>query len=271
MTDFDADALGDVYRAGLTAEKSGDREAAAKAYLKCLEIDPSDHVGAEIRLAGMGVRDAPASAGNAYVATLFDQHAEDFEDILVRQLRYRVPDMAAEILRRRGARFDRLLDLGCGTGLGGEALSDLCNSMVGVDLSEEMVRISGEKDIYDRLFVAEAVAFLRSDHAEAGYDLVLATDVVPYLGALEDLFGAVANCLVAGGTFAFSTETMSEDALKGRPFAVGTAQRFHHSESYVRKILSDHGFSIEQLNAITVRLQEGAPAPGHLVVARTGT
>ncbi|MEN3792060.1 methyltransferase domain-containing protein [Fulvimarina sp. MAC3] len=268
MTDFDADALGEVYRTGLAAEKSGDREAAAAAYLKCLDIDPADHVGAEIRLAGLGFRDAPASAGSAYVATLFDQHAEDFEDILVRQLQYRVPEMVAEVLRASGRRFGRLLDLGCGTGLGGEALSELCDTTVGVDLSEEMVRISGEKDIYDRLFVAEAIAFLKSEHASAGYELILATDVVPYLGDLDEFFKAAADRLIAGGTLAFSTETMSVSELNGRPFAVGRAQRFHHGEVYVRQTLSDHGFSIEHFNAITVRLQDGEPAPGHIVVAR---
>ncbi|MER0237500.1 methyltransferase [Fulvimarina sp. MAC8] len=268
MTDFDADALGEVYRTGLTAEKSGDHEAAANAYLKCLEIDPADHVGAEIRLAGLGFRDAPASAGSAYVATLFDQHAEDFEDILVRQLQYRVPELLAGVLRKTGRRFESLLDLGCGTGLAGEALSDLCDNMIGVDLSEEMVRVSGEKEVYDRLFVAEAIAFLQSEHSQSGYDLILATDVVPYLGELDALFGAAANRLVSGGTFAFSTETMSENELEGRPFAVGRAQRFHHGEAYVRKTLFDHGFSIEHFEAITVRLQDGEPAPGHLVVAQ---
>ena len=41
-------------------------------------------------MAAMGEGETPASAGDAYVATLFDQHADDFEDILVRQLGYGV-------------------------------------------------------------------------------------------------------------------------------------------------------------------------------------
>ncbi|EAU42904.1 putative methyltransferase protein [Fulvimarina pelagi HTCC2506] len=271
MIDFDEEALGEAYNKGLAAEKRGDRDAAADAYSRCLTIDPSDHVGAEIRLAGLGFRDAPPNAGKAYVATLFDQHAEDFEDILVRQLRYRVPELVAYVLRDSGRHFETVLDLGCGTGLAIEALSGRGGTTTGVDLSEEMIRICGEKGIYDRLYVAEAIDFLKSEHAEAAYDLIMATDILPYIGDLNPLFSAASRRLEPGGSFAFSTETMTETELAGRPFAVGTAQRFHHGEAYLRELLPRHGFSLEYFEAITVRLQDAAPAPGHLVVARNMT
>ena len=40
----------------------------------------------------MGRADAPERAPDAYVATLFDQNAEHFDDMLVEQLGYAVPN-----------------------------------------------------------------------------------------------------------------------------------------------------------------------------------
>ena len=56
-TDFDEDALGEAYDEGLAAERGGDLAAAVAAYRRCLSIDPADHCGVRIRLAGRG-RDA---------------------------------------------------------------------------------------------------------------------------------------------------------------------------------------------------------------------
>ncbi|WP_245413719.1 class I SAM-dependent DNA methyltransferase [Fulvimarina endophytica] len=266
MTDFDEEALGAAYERGLKAEKSDDVEAAAEAYRECLRLDPADHVGATIRLAGLGLVEPPASVGHAYVSTLFDQHAETFDDILVRQLHYRVPEMVGAVLRRDGRRYANVLDLGCGTGLTGAEIEDLVDHLTGVDLSEEMVRVSDERAVYDRLFVAEAVDFLRRHEPGTVFDLIVATDVVPYLGALEPFLSGLYDRLEGGGRAIFSTETMSDEALAGRPYAVGRDQRFHHGESYLRNALLAQGFDVDHFEEIVVRLQEGKPAPGHLVM-----
>ncbi|MCK5933918.1 MAG: methyltransferase domain-containing protein [Fulvimarina manganoxydans] len=267
-TEFDEDALGEAYDAGLAAERTGDLTAAVAAYQRCLAIDPADHCGVRIRLAGLGAGETPASAGDAYVATLFDQHAEAFEDILVHQLGYGVPALLGERLPNEAGAFERVLDLGCGTGLSGEILRERSGHMTGVDLSEAMVGICYEKEVYDRLFVAEAVAFLKSGAPGEAFDLIVATDVLPYLGDLAPFFGKAAARFSSKGLLAVSTETMDEASLAGRPFAVGKAQRFHHGEAYMREALSAAGFDIELFQPITVRMQEGQPAPGHLVIAR---
>lgn len=267
-TDFDEDALGEAYDEGLAAERGGDLAAAVAAYRRCLSIDPADHCGVRIRLAGLGAEETPPSAGDAYVATLFDQHAEAFEDILVHQLGYGVPALLGERLAGKAEGFERVLDLGCGTGLSGEILRGRSRHMTGVDLSEAMVGICYEKDVYDRLFVAEAVAFLKNGAPGEAFDLIVATDVLPYLGDLTPFLREAAARLSAHGLLAVSTETMDEASLAGRPFAVGKAQRFHHGEAYMREALSLAGLAVELFEPITVRMQEGQPAPGHLVIAR---
>jgi predicted TPR repeat methyltransferase len=92
------DELAETYNTALALEKAGDHEAAARAYARVLELDPEDHGGAAVRLASMGKGTVPDRAPEAYVETLFDQHADAFEDILVDQLGYHVPLTCAQRL-----------------------------------------------------------------------------------------------------------------------------------------------------------------------------
>lgn len=268
MAKIDEDALAEAYNRALALERAGDIDAAVKAYEEVLAIDPEDHGGASVRIASLGRGEAPPKAPDAYVETLFDQHAEAFEDILVEQLGYAVPAMVRQRLQALElGPFKRMLDLGCGTGLTGGTLRDMVDDMTGIDISENMVEIAHEKDLYETLYVAEVEDFLEDNDDEA-FDLITATDVLPYLGALEPLFFGAAENMVAGGLFIFSSETLPEDVLAGRPYMVGPHQRFAHSEAYIRERLASTGFEIVEMSEINVRMQDGNPSPGHLVIAR---
>ena len=265
---IDEKALAAAYNEALALEKAGEFDKAAGAYQKVLELDPEDHGGAAVRLASMGRGETPPKAPDAYVETLFDQHAAAFEAILVDQLEYCVPLMVPDRIKALGlGPFQKLLDLGCGTGLTGGALRDICEEMVGLDLSENMVEIAHEKDLYETLYVAEAADFLE-DNEDGPFDIVTATDVLPYIGFLEELFFGVADNMETGGLFFFSSETLPAEVMGERDFMVGPHQRFAHAEGYVRKTLAAAGFEVVEVEEITVRLEDGAPIPGHLVVAR---
>ncbi|MBO9194468.1 MULTISPECIES: methyltransferase [unclassified Rhizobium] len=265
---IDEEALAEAYNRALALEKAGDVDAAVKAYEEVLAIDPDDHGGAAVRIAAMGRGETPAKAPDAYVETLFDQHAEVFEDVLVEQLGYHVPMLVRQRLQALNlGPFKRLLDLGCGTGLTGGTLRDLCEEMTGIDLSENMVEIAHEKDLYETLFVAEVEDFL-DDNDEEPFDIITATDVLPYLGGLEPLFFGAAENLTPGGLFIFSSETLPAEKLAGRAYMVGPHQRFAHSEAYVRERLDATGFELIEITNINVRMEEGQPTPGHLVIAK---
>lgn len=265
---IDEEALAEAYNRALALEKSGNGEAAALAYREVLALDPDDHGGAAVRLAALGRGETPAKAPEAYVETLFDQHAEAFEDILVEQLGYCVPVMVRQRLQERAlGPFAKMLDLGCGTGLAGAALRDMAGDITGLDLSENMVAIADEKEVYDTLYVAEVEDYLE-DNDDGPFDLITATDVVPYLGALEALFFGAAENLNAGGLFIFSAETRGEDELGGEPYRVYPFHRFVHSPAYIADRLKATGFEIVEMIDINVRMQEGNPSPGVLVTAR---
>jgi predicted TPR repeat methyltransferase len=263
----DEAGLARAYNRGLAHEKAGRAELAAKAYRECLALDPDDAGGVSVRLASLGLGPEPDGAPAAYVATLFDQHADVFDDILVEALGYAVPLMVPDRLQALGrARFERMLDLGCGTGLTALAMRDRAAFIAGVDLSEAILGVADDRGVYDDLYVAEAQAFLE-EWDEAPFDLITATDVLPYLGSLERLAAGLAHAAAPGAVIFLSSETLPPPAFARQGWRVGPHQRFHHDPAYVEAALSATGFAMLERLDITVRTDEGDPQPGHVFVA----
>ena len=93
------DDLDKAYTKALAHEKAGEIDKAAQGYQDCLRLDPADHGGASVRLAAMGRGQIPQKAPDAYVETLFDQHADQFDDILTGHLGYAVPMQLASLFQ----------------------------------------------------------------------------------------------------------------------------------------------------------------------------
>jgi predicted TPR repeat methyltransferase len=264
----DNEELAEAYNHALALEKAGRRDAAVAAWRKVLEIDPADHGGAAIRLAALGAAPPPKRMPDAYVETLFDQHATAFDDILVDQLGYAVPLMLAAALRAHApGPYDRGLDLGCGTGLTGAALDGMVTTMIGLDISEEMVALAEERDCYDGLYVAEAEDFLESiGDEEAPFDLIAATDVLPYIGDVSRLFAGMAVMATDRAVIGFSTESFEGEDEGG--YRVLPSHRYAHDPAYVEAELRAAGFEPIHREEIVVRMEKNEPAPGHLFLAR---
>ena len=256
------------YNLGLSLEKQGDFDKAAEAYKKALEADPEDHGGIKVRLASINRGETPKTAPKAYVATLFDQNADMFDYILVDQLGYDVPLQLREQLIKNfpDVKYEKMLDLGCGTGLSADALDDLANEKTGVDLSENMIEIAHEKGDYQHLFVGDVVEFVSRSSGQ--WDLIVATDVLPYMGDIDIFFDKVACRLSKNGVFGFSTETLAQNEFNGLDYKVGSHQRFAHDEAYISRELKKYGMNCVSINNIIVRAEQGEPVNGHLFIAR---
>ena len=277
----------------LGAEAVGDVDGAAASYRAALERDPAnlaallhlarllaDH-GREDELAP--VRDqlraidpdnamtphlldalrgvTTARAPRDYVVALFDDSAERFDELLTGHLGYRVPEQVAATLARLDPtrRFARAIDLGCGTGLSGAAVRDRCDALVGVDLAPRMLERARDRGVYDALHQADVVEFL--DGRRDRYDLVIATDVLIYLGELAPLVAAIARRLTPGGWFAASVER-SDDA----DVALRATGRYAHGRGYVEGLAARHGLRIAAFDPIDVRLEAGGRIAGWLFV-----
>lgn len=82
-----------------------------------------------------------------------------------------------------------ILDIGCGTGLAGAWLKDYAKSLVGVDISEQMVNVARKKMLYQDIQVMPISQYL--EECTTDFDIVVAADVLSYIGELSDIFDKV--------------------------------------------------------------------------------
>jgi predicted TPR repeat methyltransferase len=247
---------------GGARERLGDVAAAISAYQRALAGDPEGELGALLALARLGAAQLPAAAAPAYVARLFDQYAPRFEAHLLDRLGYRAPallrDAIAEVCAHtnRPMHFARALDLGCGTGLAGAAFRDCADLFEGVDLSVGMIAEARAKCIYDVLYVGDVLDHLRS-LPDRTFDLVLAADLLVYIGDVAPLFTEIARILARDGLFAFSAESHG-----GGGYVIGSEMRYAHSQTYLHETVRQVDLSPRLLNPGTTRRNKGAVVPG---------
>ena len=250
------------FRLGEMNEAAGLKSAAKKAWRMALDLDPADQLGAVLKLELLGDGGELETMPPAFVETLFDQYAPNFETSLVDKLGYQAPELLLNAILATGAsRFAHAIDLGCGTGLMGEALRPHCVRLEGYDISTGMLAVAEEKHVYDQLAQADLSEFAMPEPVA---DLVAAADVYMYLGALEQPFANAATMLVSGGLFAFSVEEMAAPP----DFALRETRRFAHSEAYVLAVLGAAGFDMVSLGRDTLRHDRNEPVGGLIVTAR---
>jgi len=130
-----------------------------------------------------------------------------------------------------------------------------------------MIAIAYDKGLYDTLFVGDIVQFLAEEEPHMRWDLIIATDVLPYMGELEIFFTLVARHLTDGGVFGFSSEILEATQVDCLPYKVGSHQRFAHQKTYIESCLHQAGLHIMALQDITVRQEQGKDVAGQLFLA----
>jgi predicted TPR repeat methyltransferase len=201
-----------------------------------------------------------------YVVALFDTYADQFDEHLVEDLAYNIPrELTAALQEIRSDLKDlTILDLGCGTGLCGPLLKPFAKTLTGVDLSAKMLVRAEERQVYDHCIQSEIVAFLKMQAQSS--DLIVAADVLPYIGNLEPLFAASFDALRSEGLFAFSVEEGVENYALKAP-----SGRFFHAPAYVRTQANQSGFVEVLARETVVRTEDGEPSAGWLFIFRRPT
>jgi predicted TPR repeat methyltransferase len=258
---------------GAIRDQLGDHDGAVVAFAQARDADPEDYHGARLQLARLGAGETTPAMTETYVRRLFDQYAGRYDTALTERLNYRGPELLRDAVERvahaagRPMRFGSMLDLGCGTGLGGAAFRGCVDWLVGVDLSPAMIAQAETKGFYDRLAVGDLVSVLADEAADkATYHLVLAADVFVYVNDLAPIVAGVARVLAPDGLFAFTVETHAGDGIKLLP-----TLRYAHGEAYVRRVLGDAGLAATHLSKAAVRNEKGVPVDSLAVVAQSGS
>lgn len=236
----------------------GETDLAIHHYERVLELKP-EHAGAYHMLSALTGKVCKSSP-DAYVKEVFDGYSDSYEQSLVDELEYSVPEEIFALykeLRWHKSTFDHGLDLGCGTGLCGEKFTGEITLLDGVDLSEKMIELAGAKNIYHKLDVENIVEYLQ--RSTTRYDFFLAADVFGYVGDLLELFSLIHKRSAADTLFCFSTET--SDSVD---YVLKPTGRFAHAPEYISNIASQTGWSEVASRSTKLRKERGEWVHGML-------
>ncbi len=246
------------------ASAQGAHDEAIAHYRTVLTLWP-DHAPALHFLAALGALPVAPRASDDYVTKLFDTYADNFDQHLTQQLQYRMPQLlCGQIQKKLGATTGALevIDLGCGSGLCGPLLRPMARTLTGIDLSTRMIEKARARGEYDHLHVGEIVAVLTT-YPTAHFHLAVATDVLIYFGALEELFAACRRVLKPGGWLGVSIERTTT-----YPHVLNLTGRYAHHKDYLAECARGSGFKLVKLTAADIRKETGKPVHGFIALLR---
>jgi len=187
----------------------------------------------------------------------------------LQRLEYRAPALVGQALQRIAgeARGDlEIVDAGCGTGLLGQYLRPYARRLVGVDLSPRMLEKAAKRGLYDETVAAELGSFLRS--SPEAFDIVASSDTLVYFGDLREVFAAARTALRPGGRLLFTLETAINEDEVSKDYCIHPHGRYSHTESYVRKALTEADLEVVDIQKAHLRREGQSPVDGLVVLAR---
>ncbi len=243
--------------------KRGEKKRAVSHYQAVVERDPH-HQGANYMLAALQGDSNILASPMDYVRTVFDNYAESFEQSLIDKLEYRVPQqlrkLCGSILPPRFS-ASRLLDLGCGTGLSGAVFADMAERIDGVDISQKMLAIAREKELYTQLAGEDIIRFLTDSREK--YSFFLACDVFNYFGDLAAVFTAITASALPDSYLCFSTEAQQKEG-----FALRETGRFTHNPDYIRSFFDNKRYTLMAEREAVLRRERDIRVTGTLWLVR---
>jgi len=230
---------------------------------------PADADKVAMLLASVGGA-LPERASDRQIELLYSARAGKWDQGAEGQTGYQGHRLVAAALDELStASVDTIVDAGCGTGLVGELVRAKARRLVGIDMSEAMLVQARQKNIYDQLICGDLLDYLTS-HAQS-CDMIASAATLIHFGDLDPVFAAAAQCLRAGGLFAFTLFPNDDDP---EAVAVGTLNGlaqggcFRHGDGYVMRTAAKHGFSVPLLRREAHEFVRKVPLPGTIAVLR---
>ena len=239
--------------------RMNDRKKAEELLQLALEVNPQDKSSRHM-LNALKNSETTADTCPEYATNLFNNYAIFYDSHMKNFLNYSLPNQIVNLISELNSfNWNEGLDLGCGTGLVGQAIKDYCTSLTGVDISGKMLAQAMEKNIYQHLYEKNLVTFLQENSKK--FDLILAADVLPYFGSLDELFLQISNHLNPNGYFIFTTEIAAI-----YPWHLQTNARFSHHHRYLKKLAETGHLKQIACKTVIARTQEKAKVHEYLIV-----
>ena len=222
---------------------------AIEAYKKALFIKP-EYGSAKHMLSAL-TGNTNKAAPREYVENLFDGYSKNFEDSLIKKLEYKIPKLIKDILIKLNCTesLGSVLDLGCGSGLFGQEIRDHCSRIEGIDLSNKMLGLAKQKNVYDKLSHSDIVEYLNSK--PLSFDYYIALDVFIYVGRLTEIFRLIKSRNKQPGHLVFSTEHTEVDG-----YHILKSGRYSHSKSYIESLCRKFGYRISHFSTTQLRKEK---------------
>src|SRR6185503_13285479 len=120
----------------------------------------------------------------------------------------------------------RILDAGCGTGLCGPYLAPYALTMVGIDLSGNMLERARSRGLYTQLVKSDLVVYFANSNHD--HDVIASADTLCYFGRLEEVANAARVAMAEGGYLAFTVEAHTDDV----DYRLNPSGRYSHGTAY---------------------------------------
>lgn len=201
------------------------------------------------------------------IIRIHDEQAAEY-DQQVREYRWFGHDVLFGMSFEYVNPYERLLDIGIGTGLGSQAFARAGLEIFGIDGSVEMLNICRSKG-----FVKELKFFNLQDgslpYSDGFFDHIISCGVLHFFDDLKPLFEEVSRVMKPEGIFAFTTllqvsggEEQAEGYSENSAFEAG-ATVFLHSNRYIEELLQHHGF--EKIKDLKFLASSGMGEPDDLL------
>lgn len=229
------------------ASRLNQTEDAVRLLTRAHDANPED-TSSQFMLDALTQKSAQRAPSLTYTKNLFDNYALYYEKHMTEGLNYAVPQKIAQVLHQLipSLSIKKTLDLGCGTGLSGIILRELSTHLTGVDLSREMLEEAHKKAIYDELIEGDGLGFLKQNKTQ--FELIVAADVLPYFGELDNLFKAVKASLLPQGFFLFTHEITDK-----ADWYLQTTARFAHNPRYIEVLAEQYALNIKHESTLIAR------------------
>jgi predicted TPR repeat methyltransferase/cytochrome c-type biogenesis protein CcmH/NrfG len=189
----------------------------------------------------------------AYNRLLFDTFAPTYEQTL-QNINYAVIKKLTEIAPNLKG---KILDLGCGTGLVGAALKTSDNSFIGVDISENMLRLAADKNAYAELICQDILTYLKN--MPNVFSTIIAADVFCYFNNLNEI---IRNCHNLPLLFSLETTTDIPDVK------ISDNGRYKHNPDYVTSVLQQQGYTRIEKYELILRSENAENVNGCIFYAK---
>jgi len=171
----------------------------------------------------------------------YNTWAQSYEIDVDRHWRFMTINVAKALEKLLPAKDSPILDAGAGTGLVGEALASLgYDRVIAADISEEMLNIASQKQVYKALYHYD-LQDGRSVFPDESFDAIVAAGVFAYAHAGVDVLHNLIPLLKKGGLFLMTIREeyyqQIREGLEQLPWSLISQHQFPIYETQVMYIL----------------------------------